>query len=126
MAAGTHGTPGPAMLSQPLICSWHSMPALAHPCHAQPSPCFVRHAAHASPRYHMHHPHALMAPLSSHRNEQAFYEAGGKLPAGVWEDVLAAVKEVEEVSWGCHADCHVQVGLGPMPCRPLQGQRKPD
>jgi pyruvate,orthophosphate dikinase len=28
---------------------------------------------------------------------QAFYEAGGKLPAGVWEDVLAAVKEVEEV-----------------------------
>lgn len=94
MAAGTHGTPGPAMLSQPLFCSWHFMPQPLN-THAMPShaPCqpVVPHAP----------PHPLMAPLSSHRNEQAFYEAGGKLPAGVWEDVLAAVKEVEEVSGFC-------------------------
>ncbi|KAI7845814.1 hypothetical protein COHA_000725 [Chlorella ohadii] len=35
---------------------------------------------------------------------QAFYEAGGKLPAGVWEDVLAAVKEVEEAYGAKFAD----------------------
>ena len=56
-----------------------------------PCLCTQPHASKPSP----------IAPSCPHHDWQAFYEAGGKLPAGVWEDVLAAVKEVEEVRELC-------------------------